>query len=649
VPSSYPRFSLLIVFSILSCLQLQAQVVIHGQADLSEINFEKIESIDLSGSWNFYWNKLLTPENIHEETHESIQVPGSWGNYEIQGFATYHLQLVLPETRSSLSLYFPIINSAAKVWINDKLVEETGIVSQDKKLFRPKLSSTIVPLPDRTNEVNIIIQVANFNYYNGGIGSTPVLGKVSSLQAEINRSNGIENFFAGSLIAMFCYQLILYFLFQRGKPYLWLALICLGVALRALITHGGSFLLPDLYPSVDWEYWKKIEFGSVYAIVAIFPLYVYHLFPEQAPKKPIFFFVGMASILCITVIVTPQYVYGNLLEVSHIGLLLAFIYAVYSISFAWRNGNRDARIILLGVLASFPFILAEILKNSILVQMNIQFQYLVELGVLVFLLFQVYLLANHFAQAYRNLELLNLSLEKSVEERTKELTTANTVKDRLLSVMSHDIKSPLNSLRGILQLYEKKAISTEEFGHFAQRIENDLSKTNILVENILYWTASQLKGVQLNKERFDLNLLIEENIQLFFTIASQKKIKISHPSSSTQFIFSDRNILNFVIRNLIANAIKFSHEGGAIELFTIVARGEANIQIKDNGIGMDEETIRSVMIPDSKRSKEGTNHEKGTGLGITLCLEYLKKLNGQLTIESLPNKGSTFSIMVPLN
>src|SRR6185369_15506185 len=156
-----------------------------------------------------------------------------------------------------------------------------------------------------------------------------------------NRINGVENFFAGSLMALFVYQLILYFLYHRGKPYLWLGLICLGVALRALIVHGGSFLLPNLFPQVEWEYWKKIEFGSVYAISALFPLYVYHLFSDQAPKWPVWIFVGVGVVLCATVMVTPQYVYGRLLEVCHGILLLAFIYAVYSIRRAWKAGSSD--------------------------------------------------------------------------------------------------------------------------------------------------------------------------------------------------------------------------------------------------------------------------------------------------------------------
>lgn len=627
-----------------------AQTIVKGRMELTSSILEN-GPIKLSGEWFFYWDKLLKSDEIDQHAAEWIRVPGSWDNnkkYPVLGHATYRLLLTLPENENNLSLYVPIVNASAKIWINGKLMDETGHVSADKKSYEPKLMGTIVALPDQARNLDIIIQVANYSYFSSGLVTSPVLGKTSALFSQINRTNGIENFFAGSLVAMFIYQLILYFLFHRGKPYLWLGLICLGVALRALIVHGGSFLLPSLYPSVNWEYWKKVEFASVYGIVALFPLYVYHLFPENAPRKPIYFFVGLAGVLLAVVLVTPQYTYGQLLEVSHFGLLAAFVYAVYSISKAWRVGNQDAKIILIGVLVSFPFILTEILQNTKLIEVNFQFMYLVELGVLVFLLFQVYLLANHYAQSYRNLEQMNISLESVVKERTSELTTANTVKDRLLSVMSHDIKSPLNSLRGILQLYNKEVITKEEFGHFTMRIENDLSKTNILVENILYWTASQLKGVRVKSERFDLNLLIEENIHLFQTIAASKGIQFNYHSSPNLWITSDRDILNFTVRNLIANAIKFSFEGGTIDILINITSKKAVIQVKDYGIGMDELTLQSLLQPELVVSSSGTRNEKGSGLGIVLCREYLQKAGGMLTIKSAQEKGSTFSIVVPL-
>lgn len=645
------RISFVAFLSFLLAFYATAQQT-DGQVDLSQFNFEEKGPANLSGKWEFYWNQLLSPEDFLRPQKPAWIYPSSWhrqGEYAVLGFGTYRMKLKVPENKLGLSLFFPIINSSAKTWINGELAAETGKVSADKASYKPKLIGTIVSLPEKVSDVEVIVQAANYTYFSAGIAGIPQVDKTSAMVARMNRANGIENFFAGSLMAMFIYQLMLYFLYHRGKPNLWLALICLGVALRALIVHGGSFLLPNLYPSVEWETWKKIEFGSVYAIAAIFPLYVYHLFPSNAPRKPIIFFITISAALCLTVLVTPQYIYGQLLEVCHVALLAAFIYAVYSMSRAWRAGNRDARIILFGVIAAFPFILTEILKNSFLYPLNIEFMYLVEMGVLVFLLFQVYLLANHYAKSYRNLETLNQNLEKIVTERTSQLTTANTVKDRLLSVMSHDIKSPLNSLRDVLQVYNRGAITREEFGKFAQHIEGDLSKTSMLVENILYWTANQIKGVQVRIEKFDLSALIEENVNLFQTIADNKKIAITYQVTKNLMIRSDRGIMNFVIRNLLANAIKFSFEDSTIKILVTEETDSPLIMIQDHGVGMDEETIASLLRPGGAKTIDGTDKETGTGLGVALCRDYLKKIGGQLSIESSKGRGSAFSILLNAN
>jgi signal transduction histidine kinase len=648
-----PRFFIFAIILLFLTVVAHGQVAVKGIADLSKTESDSDKPIELSGEWEFYWNKLLTPSDFREAQKPSyIYAPGSWhrqGDYSVCGYATYRLRVKLPKASNSLALYVPIINASSKIFVNGDLMDEMGTVATDIDHYKPKLASTIITLPNKATEYEIIIQVANHHYFSGGIAGVPLLNSSSDIFTRANRANGIENFFAGSLVALFIYQIILYFLYNRGKPYLWLALICLGVALRALIVHGGSFLLPNLFPSIPWEIWKKIEFGSVYGISALFPLYVFHLFPDHAPRKPIYFFVGLASVLLLFVIFTPQYFFGKLLEICHVSLILGFIYAVYSISGAWRSGNKDARIILFGVLASFPFILVEIIKNSPLLGLNVQFMYMVEMGVLVFLIFQVYLLANHYAQSYHRLEVLNRDLEHIVAERTSELVTANTVKDRLLSVMSHDIKSPLNSLRGILQIFNKGAISQEEFAHFTKHIEGDLNKTSILVENILYWTANQLKGVQVKMENFDLSTLITENVQLFQTIASNKKISVVHESPGRLVVNTDRNIINLVLRNLISNAIKFSFEGSSIDISVARENGHVRIQVRDEGVGMDDKTLQTIFEPELSVSKSGTENETGTGLGLGLCQEYLLLAGGVLEAKSEPGKGSTFTMRLNPN
>lgn len=639
------RLVLILVSSLFLCVSTFAQKASKGRIDARAYDFERTKPFALSGQWEFYWDQLLEPSDTFDVSEAVLlPVPGSWHRYTNHpplGVATYRLQVYIDTTQHDLLLYFPIVNASAKVWLNGSLVLEHGKVRKQLKEYRPKLGSFLIAIPEGKEKMEIVVQVANFSYFSGGIAATPVLDKASNHLTRINKINGVENFFAGSLIAMFIYQLILFLLYDKGKPYLWLGLICLGVALRALIVHGGSFLLPTLFESVPWEVWKKLEFGSVYAIVSFFPLYIYHLFAKHAPRWPLMFLVGLSSTLCIAVITTPQYTYGNLLEICHIGLLLAFVYAVYSITKAWRSGEEDARIILWGVLASFPFILLEILKNSRLYPVDIGFMYLVELGVLVFLLFQVYLLSNHYAKAYKNLEII-------VEERTSQLSTANAVKDRLLSVVSHDIKSPLNSLRGILQLYNRGAISNEEFGMFTQQVEGDLNKTGMLVENILLWTNSQLKGIQVHVESFSLYALVQENFILLQTMAAKKKVTLAHNVPSDISIKADRNILNLVLRNVLSNALKFSNEGGSIQLFQRVDAADITLVVKDSGVGMDQETILQLLQASTTVSKVGTGQEQGTGLGLALCREYLSKAGGTMSIKSELGRGSEFIISLPV-
>lgn len=636
---------------ILPAVAALSQEVVKGRVDLSSYNFEADGKVELWGEWEFYWNKLLTPEDFPADQKPEWFGPYGWNrqsNYPALGYATYRLTLKLPSKHRGLILLFPVINSSAKIWLNGELAMEVGKLSLDKSKYEPELSSSLVSIPDNVSEVELIIQVVNWTYFSGGLFGGPEINTSDETFADINRRNGVENFFAGSLIAMFLYQVILFFLYDRGKAHLWLALICLGVALRALIVHGGSFLLPNLFPDVPWEIWKKIEFGSVYAIASFFPLYIYNLFIEDAPKKPLYLFAGISIGLVGAVLVTPQYIYGPLLEICHVGLLLTFIYAVYSIGKAWRRGNKDARVIFFGVLASFPFILAEILKNSHFFPVNIPFMYLVEMGVLVFLLFQVYLLANHVAKSYKNLESLNQTLEKVVEDRTEQLVTANTVKDRLLSVMSHDIKSPLNSLKAVLNIYNKGALTRDEFNMLTMQIENDLSKTSMLVENILHWTASQIKGVQLKPENFNLYELVEDTIRLFDLNVIAKKISILHNVPPKTEIVSEKNILTLVLRNLLANAIKFSHEGGKVDVDFVIENSVLEMRVKDYGVGMDSKTVSSLMSSNSTVSTLGTSNEKGTGLGISLCREYVNSAGGGLSVESTLGKGTIFTVTLPL-
>lgn len=607
----------------------------------------------LSGTWDFFYDELLSPEQVKSiKPKDYIQVPGSWHSdkpYPLLGKATYRCEVVITKESHSLMLYISTINTSSKVWINGTLRSSSGLLGSGSKNNQAELTNNYIPLPDHKDTLDLVIQVANYSYFSSGLVSTPIIGKSSSLLKEKNLRNGVENVFAGSLIAMFIYQSLLFFLYNRGKPNLWLALICLVVAVRSMTLNGGSFLLPNLYPNVSFEVWKKLEFGGVYLAVALFPLYVHHLFENSSSKLVVRFFLVLSGLLVTSVLLTPQHVYGQLLDVCHVALILTFIYAVVTIVKAWvKTKSPDSKYIFFGVIASFPFILLEILKNTALVNFNIRFGYLVELGLLVFLIFQVYMLARHYANSYKSLEVINRELEAEIMERTHELVGSNKIKDRLLSIISHDVKSPLNNLRGLISLHYATTLTQQEFNQFIRQIDDNLSSTNSMVENILFWTARQRKGEKVKIENFDLKKLIDDNIEQAQNIAAVKSLSIHHNLDQRHNLESDQGIINFVVRNLIANAIKFSYNGGEIEIEVKKDSKGTTLKIKDQGIGMSEDQVSKLFETDHATSTEGTAAEQGTGLGLNLAREYLQEIRGKLSVFSIERKGSSFEVILPL-
>jgi two-component system sensor histidine kinase ChiS len=602
----------------------------------------------LNGNWEFVWNELLTPSEFERAKGiKIVNVPHSWkeDGHPDFGIGTYRASILLPRHLTNHSISLPVVSSSAKVWLNGNLIDSLGICTSDLKKYRAKFGNLLIAVPSDTTSLELVVQIANFTYTFGGLGRAPRLGPTSILIHESNTRKGVENFFVGSLFAMFFYQIILFLLYQQGKPYLYLGLICLNVALRAMVTHGGSFLLLDLFPDVSMEFWKKLEFISVYSIVAIFPLYSFYLFPEQAFKKPIPVFIVCSVLLCLIVVFTPEPVYYQVLDICHLLLIAGFVYTFIVIARAWRAGNKEASIILFGVLASFPFILLEIAKNNQIIYFNVPFPFLVEMGVLVFLLFQVYLLAYHYSQAYKNLESVNINLEAKVQARTSELTKANQVREKLLSVVSHDIRGPLNSLRGVLDVYSQGGFSESEMKSITGQIEENMSNTSMLMDNILLWTSNQLKGVKVSYSTVEMHNLVDEHLKIFKTIAGNKDISLINSVEPFQ-VRSDKQILSLVLRNLIANSIKFSFEGGRIEIHAHQNNSDFVIQVKDNGKGIPTEDLGSLF--QATISKEGTSHEKGTGLGLALCYDYLKHVNGEISVQSEINRGTSFTVRVPL-
>ena len=251
----------------------------------------------------------------------------------------------------------------------------------------------------------------------------------------------------------------------------------------------------------------------------------------------------------------------------------------------------------------------------------------------------------------KNLEIQKAKSEiaekaKLLKMQTEELKEINTLKNKLFSVISHDLKSPMYALRNLFRNVHKYNMSAEEVKALVPEVLNDLNYTIGLMENLLQWSKSQMEAYKLKKEDVELATLIEDVMHGLRLQAEAKQIAIEHLSESAVFINADKDMINLVLRNLLSNAIKFTPQGGCISVGANDLDSFVEVYVQDTGTGITKEAMKKINENNGYTTK-GTASELGTGLGLMLSKEFLAKSGGQLHIESEPGKGSTFSFTLP--
>jgi signal transduction histidine kinase len=249
-------------------------------------------------------------------------------------------------------------------------------------------------------------------------------------------------------------------------------------------------------------------------------------------------------------------------------------------------------------------------------------------------------------QRRRKINTLLLQHQEEMEKRSEELEKLNQVKDKFFSIISHDLRSPINALAGLLDLLDKGAISSKELPEHIKELRTRFHHTRTLLNNLLDWTLLQMDKLNLQATRIDVNKLVEENIQLLGPMHS-KDIIIKNEIPRPCLAFADSNTINLVIRNLITNAVKFTNDGGEVLIRGTEGQREWEISVQDNGIGIKPEILRILFDKTAPYTTRGTANEKGTGLGLILCKEFVEKNGGRIWVESTEGKGSTFYFTIP--
>lgn len=247
----------------------------------------------------------------------------------------------------------------------------------------------------------------------------------------------------------------------------------------------------------------------------------------------------------------------------------------------------------------------------------------------------------------KNIELIKQN--EAIFHQKEELASTNTVKDKLFSIISHDFRSPLNSLQGALTIIQMGLLTEQETKKIVTDLKNQLDLTLNLLDNLLNWAKAQMQGIEINPRQFNLQEVIAETVALLQTQAQRKEIEVIQHYFGESEVIADVRTIELVVRNLLANGIKFTPKMGKITITATTDEHEITVSVADNGVGIPPDVLKNMFKENQSNSTLGTSNEKGTGLGLQLCKNFIEKNGGNIRVDSEIGIGSKFTFSIPVH
>lgn len=235
-------------------------------------------------------------------------------------------------------------------------------------------------------------------------------------------------------------------------------------------------------------------------------------------------------------------------------------------------------------------------------------------------------------------------IEKSLKESNEELKELNATKDKFFSIVAHDLRSPFQALLGFAEILstEIDSLSKEDIVHFSKGLNEDLRNLYGLLDNLLHWSMMQRNMIEYNPVKVDLSELVDKIIKLLHQSSVNKKISITNKINPGTFVHADLDMVRLVIQNLLINAIKFTKVDGHIIVSAVDMAEFVQVTVQDDGMGIEPEKVIDMFEFNKRFTTKGTEGEKGTGLGLPLCKEFVERNDGRIWVESKQGNGSKF-------
>lgn len=445
-----PPFKTLIVMIGMSLIACSSQITPSehaekGYLDLRECRLCTGQTVRLDGEWEFYWEQLLTSEDFQSEPEPELSayasIPGVWRGIEVdgyplpgKGYGTYRLTVDLPQSDQEWGIWFRQFGVSGWVWINGELIATNGTVGTNRESYAPEYLSEASTVWVESNRMEVIVQVANFDYRKGGIWQFIQLGSAEFVQRKQEISNWLDLILLGGLLFLGLYQLGIYFLRKTNISALFLGLFTMVVALRQVST--GQSVITRMIPDISWENVVRFEFLGFYAGAGMLIAFLHLLFRKRSVPVVSWILVGIYAIYSIIVIATPVRIFNETIASFYIFAVLGIAYSIYMLINAIRMKEDGAGIILIGF-----GVFALTLINDTLYAENAfnALGYIGSLGVLFLVLSQSLSLSTRVMKAFVIVEELSKSLERKVIKRTEELSHKSELLEQKNRMMEDDL------------------------------------------------------------------------------------------------------------------------------------------------------------------------------------------------------------------
>ncbi|TCC90312.1 response regulator [Pedobacter frigiditerrae] len=623
----------------LSCFALnnvaanQLPIAKQGVIDLRAVSFET--KLALNGEWVFYWNQLIDPNAKPNNEGVIVDFPKKWNDLSINGkqlpsfgYATYQLTLLLPKNKSPFKIDIPDVYCAYRLFLNGKLVAETGKVSTSAKDFIPHWQYNAFDVPAGTDTAVLILQIANYVHSKGGIKKSLYIGEKTNMEMDRRYAEAIDLVLTGCLFMGGMFFIGLYLLGSKDKAILLFSLYSIVYCYR--IIGVDNYILHTLLPNLDWQFTVRIEYISLYLSIGLFGLYTRYLYPLDVNKT----IVKLLCIICflfgLTTLLLPPFYFTQLITPFLFVTIFCIGYTLYIYIISYLNRRSGSGY---AMLSSFAMMF--VFAISLLHYWNI----IPQLQGLTFCAYITFFFLQSLILSYR----VSYQLKKSREQAEQGLIA----KSEFLSTMSHEIRTPLNSVIGMSHLLLKNNPRKDQ----ADQLDIMLFSANNLlaiVNDILDFNKIEAGKIQLDYTEIDVIAIINNIVAGHQNDAVEKDIDLKFTTEDpiTSRILGDPTRMFQVITNLVHNAIKFTNMGYVHLSLSKISETDQDIslkiQVKDTGIGISREKQKIIFDRFTQADSSTSRSFGGTGLGLAISKRILELQNSTLKVVSEEGKGATF-------